>query len=165
MKLRVAHAPTMPATLFRHWLQRKLLVSDSGMHHGTCVTHMPWCMSGSLTRGGGENVSGIPGACATRKFTHLVRGPLVEPTLKCRSVNSTQTHINTYKHAHVWIWFLLSIWIYLITHHHALFQVYFKKNHTFTGGKMSQYLHNLSLGDFVDFQGPCGQMHYNGCGE
>ena len=25
------------------------------MHHGTCVTHMPWCMSGSLTRGGGEN--------------------------------------------------------------------------------------------------------------
>ena len=24
------------------------------MHHGTCVTHVPWCMSGSLTRGGGE---------------------------------------------------------------------------------------------------------------
>ena len=34
------------------------------MHHGTCVTHVPWCMSGSLTRGGGENVPGIPGACA-----------------------------------------------------------------------------------------------------
>ena len=28
---------------------------DPGMHHGTCVTHMPWCLSGSLTRGGGEN--------------------------------------------------------------------------------------------------------------
>ena len=32
-------------------------------------------MSGSLTRGGGENVPGIPGACATRNFTYLVRGP------------------------------------------------------------------------------------------
>ena len=31
------------------------------MHHGTCVTHVPWCMSGSLTDGGGENVPDIPG--------------------------------------------------------------------------------------------------------
>ena len=45
-------------------LQRKPLVSDPGMHHGTCVTHVPWCMSGSLTCGGGENVPGIPSACA-----------------------------------------------------------------------------------------------------
>ena len=44
--------------------RRKPLVSDPGMHHGTCVTHVPWCMSGSLTCGGGENVPGIPGACA-----------------------------------------------------------------------------------------------------
>ena len=35
----------------RHRLQRKKLVSDPGMHHGTCVMHEPWCMSGSLTRG------------------------------------------------------------------------------------------------------------------
>ena len=48
----------------RRRIQRKLLVSDPGMHHGTCVTHVPWCMSGSLTRSGGENVPGIPGACA-----------------------------------------------------------------------------------------------------
>ena len=26
-------------------------VSDPDMHHGTCVTHVPWCMSGSLTSG------------------------------------------------------------------------------------------------------------------
>ena len=58
-----------------HQLQRKPLVSDPGMHHGTCVTHVPWCMSGSLNRGGGENVPGIPGACATRNFTYLARGP------------------------------------------------------------------------------------------
>ena len=54
-----------------HRLERNLLVSDPGMHHGTCVTHVPWCMSGSLTRGGWENVPGIPGACATRNFTYL----------------------------------------------------------------------------------------------
>ena len=34
------------------------------MHHGTCVTHVPWCMSGSRTCGDGENIPGIPGACA-----------------------------------------------------------------------------------------------------
>ena len=45
-------------------LRRKPLVSGPGMHHGTCVTHVPWCMSGSLTHGGGENVPGIPDACA-----------------------------------------------------------------------------------------------------
>ena len=44
--------------------RRKPLVSDPGMHHGTCVTHVPWCMSGSLTCDDGENVPGIPGACA-----------------------------------------------------------------------------------------------------
>ena len=47
-----------------HRLQRKPLVSDPDMHHGTYVTHVPWCMSGSLTCGGGENVPGIPNACA-----------------------------------------------------------------------------------------------------
>ena len=59
----------------RHRLQRKPLASDSGMHHGTCVTHVPWCMSGSLTHGGGENVLGISGACAIRNFTYLNTGP------------------------------------------------------------------------------------------
>ena len=60
----------------RHRLQRKPLVSDPGMHHDTCVTHVSWCMSGSLTSGGGEKVPGIPGACATRNITYLVRGAL-----------------------------------------------------------------------------------------
>ena len=56
----------------RHRPQRKPLLSDPGMHH---VTRVPWCMPGSLTGGGGENVSGIPGACANRNFTHLARDP------------------------------------------------------------------------------------------
>ena len=56
-------------------LQRKPLVSDPAMHHDTCVTHVPWCMSRSLSPGGGENVPGIPGACATRNVSYLARGP------------------------------------------------------------------------------------------
>ena len=45
-KLRVAHAPGMPGTFsLTPW------VSDPDMHHGTCVAHVPWCMSGSLTNG------------------------------------------------------------------------------------------------------------------
>ena len=60
----------------RHLLQRKPLVSDPGMHHGTCVTHVLWCMSGSLTCGGEENVPGISGACATRTFAYLASDSL-----------------------------------------------------------------------------------------
>ena len=59
----------------RHRLQRKPQFSDPGMHHGTCVTHVPWCMLGSLTHDGGRNVPGIPNACAARNFTYLVRCP------------------------------------------------------------------------------------------
>ena len=59
----------------RHRLQRKPPVSDPGMHHCTCDTYAPWCMSGSVTRDGGENVLGIPGACATNNFSYLTKGP------------------------------------------------------------------------------------------
>ena len=74
IKLRVAHAPGMPGT-FPPPPTEKETTSDPGMHHGTCVTHVPWCMSGSLARSGGVNVPGIPDACATRNFTYLARGP------------------------------------------------------------------------------------------
>ena len=50
-------------------LQRKPPVGDPGMHHDTCDTNVPWCMPGSLIRGG------IPGASATRNYAYLVRGP------------------------------------------------------------------------------------------
>ena len=65
----------------RHRLQSKPLLSDPGVHHGKCGTHVPHCMSGSLTRGGRENVLGIPGACATLNVTYLVRGPWCKPTV------------------------------------------------------------------------------------
>ena len=80
----------------RHRLQRKPLVNDPGMHHGACVTHVPWCMSGSLTSGGGGNVPGIPGACATRNFTYLARGALHE--LAKGYLANTKPQQNTTKH-------------------------------------------------------------------
>ena len=43
VKLWVAHAPGMPGTF-----SPPPRVSDPDMHHGTCVTHVPWCMPGSL---------------------------------------------------------------------------------------------------------------------
>ena len=46
VRLRVAHAPRMPGTFSP--LPR---VSDPDMHHRTCVTHVPYCMSGSVTCG------------------------------------------------------------------------------------------------------------------
>ena len=56
-----------------------LRVSDTDMHHGTCVTHVPWCISGSLT--GGFLWSQWRGKRSrhyrrmrTRNFTYLVRG-------------------------------------------------------------------------------------------
>ena len=61
----------------RHRLQRKPLVSDPGLHHGTWDTHVPWCMPGSFTRGGGENVPGIRSTCSTPNFMYLVRGSWV----------------------------------------------------------------------------------------
>ena len=57
-----------------HWLQWKPLVSNPGMHHGTCVMHVPWWMSGLLPHGGRENVPSIHGACTTPKFTYLAKG-------------------------------------------------------------------------------------------
>ena len=80
VKLRVAHVSRMPRTFPPLPHQRKPQVSDLGMHHGTCVTHVPWCMSGSLTHGGGENVPRIPRACATRNLTFLAKGlmPIIQ---------------------------------------------------------------------------------------
>ena len=45
-KIAGAHAPGMPGTF-----SPSPRVSDPDMHHGTCVTHVPWCMPVSLTSG------------------------------------------------------------------------------------------------------------------
>ena len=46
VKMRVVHTPGMPGTF-----SSPPRVSDADMHHGTCKAHVPWWMSGSLTRG------------------------------------------------------------------------------------------------------------------
>ena len=45
VRFRVAHAPGMPGTF-----SPPPRASDPDMHHGMCVTHVPWCMSRSLAR-------------------------------------------------------------------------------------------------------------------
>ena len=45
-KIAGAHAPGMLGTF-----SLSPRVSDPDMHYGTCVTHVPWCMLGSLTSG------------------------------------------------------------------------------------------------------------------
>ena len=79
------------------------------MHDGTCVT------PGSLTSGflwsrWRGYVPGIPGACATRNFTYLVRGPLLsitilftglKVTLKCFYLQSHWSYfVSTYLFCH-----------------------------------------------------------------
>ena len=44
VKLWVVHAPGMPGTS-----SPPLRVCDPDMHHGTCVTRLAWCMTGSIT--------------------------------------------------------------------------------------------------------------------
>ena len=75
VKLRVAHAPWMSGTF-----SPPPRINDPGMHHGTCATHVSWWMPGSQTSGSFGSrwrgkLPGIPGACTTRNFTYLVRGP------------------------------------------------------------------------------------------
>ena len=59
-----------PECFPRHRLQRKPLVSDPGMHHRTCETHI-----GNAIPRWWKNIPGIPGAYATRNFAFLARGP------------------------------------------------------------------------------------------
>ena len=74
VKLRVAQAPGMPGTF-----PRPPQVSDPDMHHGTCVTHVPWCMTELLTSGFLWNWwrgkrSRHSRRIRTRNSTYLVRG-------------------------------------------------------------------------------------------
>ena len=80
VKLRVAHAPGMPETFFP-----PPRVSNPDMHHGTCVTHVPWGMPGSLTSGSLRSrcFPGIPCPCASHNFTYRVRGPWCYLHLHC----------------------------------------------------------------------------------
>ena len=71
IKIAGAHAPGMSGTFYP-----SLRISNSDMKHGTCVTHVPWCMPGSLSsdflcgRRRRKTFPAFPAhACATRNFT------------------------------------------------------------------------------------------------
>ena len=70
VKLQVLHSPGTFSLPPR--------VSDPDKHQGTCVCRDA-CLDRSLMAsfkvGSGKNIPGIPGVCATRNFTYLVRGP------------------------------------------------------------------------------------------
>ena len=75
VKLRLSNAPEMPGAF-----SPPPRVSDPDIHHGTCVTHVPWCMLVSLTSGfrwsrWRERRSRHSRRMRTRNFTYLVRGP------------------------------------------------------------------------------------------
>ena len=78
VKLRVAHASGMPGTF-----SPPPGVRDPDMHHGTCVTHVPWRMPGSLTSGFLWSWWRGKRSCYSQRvrnpqFTYLVRGPCVQ---------------------------------------------------------------------------------------
>ena len=77
----------------RHSLQRKTLVSDPGMHYDTCVTHVPWCMSGSLTYSRSEDAHCIPSAYTTHNFTYLARGPWSLPMYENSDMTLTSSFL------------------------------------------------------------------------
>ena len=81
----------------RHRFQRKPIVSDPGIHHDTCATHVPCCMSGSLTHSGGEKVPGIFGVCVARNFAYLARGPYSDAILHQREITGKPDHW-------LWVW-------------------------------------------------------------
>ena len=79
-KIAVCACAGNAGNVFRTFFAPPPRVSDPDMHHGTCVTNVPWCMPGSLTGGflwsrWQENVPSIPGGFATRNLAYLVRGP------------------------------------------------------------------------------------------
>ena len=91
VNLRVAHAPRMAGTFSPPpW------ASDSDMHHGTCMTHVPWCIPGSLTSGflwiWWQGKRSRHSRCMRNpQFYVLVRGP-------CHLLTFTETFIRVPYH-------------------------------------------------------------------
>ena len=80
VKLPVTHAPGMTGTF-----SPPERLSDPDMHHGTCVTHVPWCMPGSLTSGfiwvgGGEKRSQHSWRMRNPQFYMSGKRPIILPS-------------------------------------------------------------------------------------
>ena len=82
-------------------------VSNHDMHHGTCVTHMSWCMPGSLLNGflwsrwQGKRPRHSR-TCATCNFTYLVRGQMHTHSILRRWVIRCGNLGNTFRYPEPW---------------------------------------------------------------
>ena len=75
VRLRVGHAPGMRERFPRHrWLAIPTCITPRASRtcRDACRDHQ---LAVSFEVGGGENVPGIPGACANHDCTYLARGP------------------------------------------------------------------------------------------
>ena len=81
----------------REW--RESFSRHRGLAIPTCITTRAWLTCGDACQGclltvffevgGGENVPGIPGACATRNSTYLVIGPWPRSKQQIHCINTT----------------------------------------------------------------------------
>ena len=107
--LRDAHASGMPGTF-----SPPPRVSDAGMHHGTCVAHVPWCMPASLTSGfrwsrGGEKRSRHSRRMHNSHFYVSGKRPIVREAFNeciCKHFRKiafwARSHFNAYR---IWSWY------------------------------------------------------------
>ena len=79
VKLWVTHAPGLPGTMSLSPTSKETACITAHARR-TC---RETCRD-RLTRSGGENVTSILGACATGKYTYMVRGPVI---LACNNIN------------------------------------------------------------------------------
>ena len=117
VQLWVAHDPGMPGTF-----SPPPRVSDPDMHYGTCVTHVPWCMPGSLT--GGFLQSRWWGKCSRnsgkRPIADLLapngaRTPAIIVISSAGKIQSTNVHISSmhfsyYQFQLTHFWSMRHIW-------------------------------------------------------
>ena len=88
----------------RRRFQSKPLVCDPDMYHGTCVTHMPGCMSGSLTCGDRETFPAFPAQAHPQCYVSGNR-PV------CRMTCHQRRHVMTIS-KWTWPWsYLQTFWV------------------------------------------------------
>ena len=109
LQLWVAHAQGMPGTCS---LPARVSAPTCITARASCTWRDAWRdrkLAVSFEVGGKENVPCIPGACATRKFTYLVRGPWFVFICVIFAVDSEPVATRS---AAATMWTLLVCWIH-----------------------------------------------------
>ena len=132
-----------------------------------CITARASRMSGSLTRGGEENVPGFPGACAIRNFTYLTRsqwgngqqGTCYHVLIKELWISSYYWGLYMRKFSH-WIkidevWNIIFTVIFMILKHQYCFNLHTIIDNEQFGRKYicaNSYMSFVSINQYVDIQ-------------